>query len=283
MVLNTAEWITAIEIGLIYAIVAIGIYLTFRTINFPDLTCDGSFVFGAAVSAILIEEGYTPAISILWAIVAGGVAGFCTGILHILCRIEDLLAGIIVAFMLYSVNLRVMGSSPNITFVNACTIFSDGNALIKTAVIVSILAVLLSYVLNTDWGLGLRAVGQNKSFASACGVNVKAMTIVGLTVSNALIGLCGAIFAQYQGFCDVSQGAGCLVIGLASVIIGEKVVRARNVAWGVVACVVGSVLYRAFIACAIHSDAFGLKTQDLNLITGLMIVAMMAARKKCCN
>ncbi|MDR1334558.1 MAG: hypothetical protein LBJ71_05055 [Holosporaceae bacterium] len=283
--LSTQELITGVNIGLIYGILAIGIYFTFRTINFPDLTCDGSFTFGATVSAILIKFGCDPWISIILAMIAGGAAGFLTGVLNVWLKIEDLLAGIIVAFMLYSVNLRIMGTNPNITLMDVQTIFSgdgDGNILTKMGILVFGITAVISYVLNTDFGLGLRSVGQNRQFASACGVNTNAMIMSGLVISNALIGACGAIFSQYQGVCDVSQGVGCLIIGLASVIIGEKLLTFRNVAWGIVACVVGSVLYRIFIAFAINSDVFGLKTQDLNLITGLMIIAIMM-EKKCCK
>jgi putative ABC transport system permease protein len=277
------ELIASLEIGLIYGIVAAGIYLTFRVINFPDLTCDGSFPFGAAVSAVMIQAGYDPYISVIFALVAGGLAGFLTGILNVYLKIEDLLAGIIVAFMLYSVNLRVMGSSPNITFVDANTIFTDGNVTLKIGLIVLFVAALLSYILITDFGLGLRSIGQNRQFASSCGINVKATTIIGLTLSNAMIGMCGSIFAQHQCFCDISQGVGCLVMGLASVIIGEKILRLGNIVYSIAACVVGSVIYRIFIAFAIHSDFFGFKTQDLNLVTGLMIIVVMASRKnKCC-
>jgi putative ABC transport system permease protein len=277
--LNTTELVAAIEIGLIYGIMAMGIYLTFRTINFPDLTCDGSFTFGAVVSSVLVKSGFDPWFALVLSAVAGGLAGFFTGFLNVRLKIEDLLSGIIVAFMLYSVNLRIMSGSPNITLMGEATIFNTSDVLLKIAAIVLALTALVAYVVSTDFGLGLRSTGQNKQFASACGVNANAMVVVGLMASNALIGLCGAIFSQYQGFCDISQGTGCLVIGLASVIIGEKILASRKVFYGIVACVVGSLIYRIFIAFAINSDIFGLKTQDLNLITGLMIVGIMAKRK----
>jgi putative ABC transport system permease protein len=271
---SLSELIASVEIGLIYGVLAIGIYLTFRTINFPDLTCDGSFVFGAAVSSAMIKSGGDPCLSLVLSLVAGGLAGFFTGILNTLFKIEDLLSGIIVAFMLYSINLRIMG--PNIAFADEPTAFSCGN---WPLIVVAVLVASFSYVLNTDWGLGLRTVGQNKKFAASCGVNVNAATIIGLVVSNALIGMCGALFAQYQGFCDISQGVGCLVIGLASVIVGEKIVKPKTVAQAIVACVVGSIAYRIFIALALRCDALGLKTQDLNLITGLLVIAVMTSRK----
>jgi putative ABC transport system permease protein len=278
------EIIVALEVGLVYGILALGIYLTFRIINFPDLTCDGSFVLGAAVSSMMIKSGCDPYVSLASATIAGGIAGFFTGILNVRLKIEDLLSGIIVAFMLYSVNLKIMGGNPNITFTNELSMFADGGASGKIAAAVFIIVALAAYVLNTDFGLGMRSVGQNKQFAAACGVNVKNTIIIGLVVSNALIGMGGAVFSQYQGLCDISQGAGCLVTGLASVIIGEKIPGLKNVAGKIVACVLGSVIYRIFITLAIHCDIFALKTQDLNFITGIMMIILMATRrKKCCS
>lgn len=291
------EIIVASEIGCIYGILALGIYLTFRTIDFPDLTCDGSFVTGAVVSAVLIKNGANPFVGILVATVAGGLAGFCTGLLNVKLKIDALLSGIIIAFMLYSVNLRILGKSPNISLVGEQTVFSFGNSLIISVFFVGILLLILTYIMNSDFGLGLRSIGQNRKFAAANGINVNAMIFLGLILSNALIGMCGAVFTQYQGFCDVSQGVGCLVIGLASVIIGEKLldkikffnqlkcsIGLRNLIriFSIFAfCVIGSICYRIFISLAINSDMLGLKTQDMNFITGLLIIFVMGRRKKC--
>lgn len=293
--LTLNELTIAIEIGIIYGILALGIYLTFRTINFPDLTCDGSFVTGAAVSSVIIKSGLNPMVGLFFAMLAGGTAGLLTGLINIRLKVEDLLSGIIVAFMLYSINLRIMGTNPNISLVNEMTIFCCGDPILTCTVIVAFILFLIAYLLSSDFGLGLRTIGQNKKFASANGVNVNAMTIFGLVISNALIAICGAIFTQYQGFCDVSQGTGCLVIGLASVIIGEKLISkikfardmeivSRNfceIFLALFACIIGSIAYRIFITIAINSDIFGLKTQDLNLITGLLIIFIMSGKQKC--
>lgn len=290
--LTLNELIIAMEVGLIYGILALGIYFTFRTINFPDLTCDGSFVTGAAVSSVMIKSGLNPALGIFFAALAGGTAGFLTGLINIRLKVEDLLSGIIVAFMLYSINLRIMGTKPNISLVNESTIFRFDNPIIICTLIVTFILFFIAYLLSSDFGLGLRAIGQNKKFALANGINVNAMTIFGLIISNALIAMCGAIFTQYQGFCDVSQGTGVLVIGLASVIIGEKFlpkikfirnleIKSRNfieIFFALFSCVIGSIAYRIFIAIAINSDILGLKTQDLNLITGLLIIFIMSRK-----
>lgn len=293
--LTLNELIIAMEVGLIYGILALGIYFTFRTINFPDLTCDGSFVTGAAVSSVMIKSGVNPMLGIFLAVLAGGIAGFLTGLINIRLKVEDLLSGIIVAFMLYSINLRIMETKPNISLVNESTIFRSDNSIIICMLIVVFILFFIAYLLSSDFGLGLRAIGQNKKFASANGINVNAMTIFGLIISNALIAMCGAIFTQYQGFCDVSQGTGCLVVGLASVITGEKFlpkikfirnleIKSRNfieIFFALFSCVIGSIAYRIFIAIAINSDIFGLKTQDLNLITGLLIIFIMSRKQKC--
>ena len=290
--LTLNELIIAMEVGLIYGILALGIYFTFHTINFPDLTCDGSFVTGAAVSSVMIKSGLNPALGIFFAALAGGTAGFLTGLIKIRLKVEDLLSGIIVAFMLYSINLRIMGTKPNISLVNESTIFRFDNPIIICTLIVTLILFFIAYLLSSDFGLGLRAIGQNKKFALANGINVNAMTIFGLIISNALIAMCGAIFTQYQGFCDVSQGTGVLVIGLASVIIGEKFlpkikfirnleIKSRNfieIFFALFSCVIGSIAYRIFIAIAINSDILGLKTQDLNLITGLLIIFIMSRK-----
>lgn len=296
--LSFNELTVAVEIGVIYGLLALGVYLAFRTINFPDLTCDGSFVAGAAISSVIIKSGLNPFAGLFFAAIAGGMSGILTGILNIKLKIEDLLSGIIVAFMLYSINLRIMGTNPNISLVNEITLFNYGKPLTVGAVIACLLVFFIAYLLNSDFGLGLRSIGQNKLFASANGVNVNAMIIFGLALSNALAGMCGAVFTQYQGFCDVSQGMGSLINGLASVIIGEKLLlklpkvkrthaagikeRAFLKIFSVIfSCIIGSVAYRVFIAIAINSDIFHLKTQDLNLVAGLLIIFVMRRRKKC--
>ncbi len=274
--LGLQEVIMTTDIGLIYGLVAVGVYLTFRTINFADMTCDGSFVFGSSVCAALIQCGISPYIAMVFATIAGGVAGLCTGILNIYCKISDLLSGIIVAFMLYSINLKVMGGMPNITL-------NDLDLSMNSWTIIALmlpLSALLVYLLFTDFGLALRSVGYNKKFSEIMGININAMKFFGLILSNALIGLGGAMFTQYQGFCDVSQGKGTLIAGLAAVIIGENVFKFKKAGYVILACIAGSILYRFFIMLALHSDFMRVETQDINLVAGAIIIAMMLVRKE---
>ncbi|MDR1365361.1 MAG: hypothetical protein LBJ42_02115 [Holosporales bacterium] len=270
------ELLTSIEIGLILGVVAIGIFVTFKTINFADMTCDGSFVLGAVVTAVTIKNGVNPYIAILTSMVAGGVAGCVTGILNIKCKITDLLSGIIVAYMLYSVNLMIMGNSPNLTFLDNQTVFSDSR--IYAAIVVVFLVAAVTWVMFSNTGLKLRAVGYNKQFATTSGINVNVITTLGLAISNAMIAAGGSLFSQYQGFCDISEGFGMLVTGLASIVIGTKTLAFRSEPLLIASCVVGSVLYRIFVNIALHSDALGIKTQNLNLITGLIAIAVMTMK-----
>lgn len=271
--MSGAELLMSLEMGLIYGIVAIGIYLSFRVIDFPDLTCDGSFALGCLASAALIKGGVSPWASIILAGIAAGGAGLVTALLNTVFKISALLSGILVAFMLYSINLKVSGGLPNIALFQEATLFTEYSPLIILSFFSLLVVLGLSFLFATDFGLSIRAVGQNRRLATACGTNPSQVTCFTLVLSNGLIGLGGALFCQSMGFADISQGTGTIVIGLAAVMIGEKILPFRSIMISLVACLVGSFLYRFFIALALHSDYLGLKTEDLNLITGLMIIA----------
>ncbi|HSX20889.1 MAG TPA: hypothetical protein VLG38_07210 [Gammaproteobacteria bacterium] len=269
------ELLSSLELGLIYGITALGICLTFRIIDFPDLTCDGSFVLGAAVAAVLLKLGYNPIFALCIAALAGGIAGLGTGVLHVYFKMTNLLAGILMAFMLYSINLKVMQGIPNIALLNTETMFTWGNPFFSLCAVAAIVWAAISFILSTDFGLALRSIGQNKRLAVNCGVQISFMTILALILSNALIAFSGALFCQHQGFADVSQGVGTIIIGLAAVMIGEKLLPSRSIWYSMFACILGSIVYRILVAAALHSEWLGLQTQDLNLITGGMVVAVM--------
>lgn len=275
----------ALELGLIYSLVTIGIYLTFRIIDFTDLTCDGSFVLGAVSSTMCAVQGMPPIVCIMVGGCAGGLTGLCTGLLHTTFKITDLLCGILVAFMLYSINLRILGGVPNVSLLDAKTLFMGTSYPFLLLVPFSFFTVLiLGYFLSTDLGLAFRSVGQNKKLACLMGVNPKKMILLGLVLSNGCIALGGALFAQHQGFSDVSMGFGTVITGLASLMIAERLMPFRPIIVRLLACVMGSILYRVFISIALHSDAIGIKSHDLNLVTGVLMITIMALsrRKKSC-
>ncbi|MDH0493636.1 ABC transporter permease [Comamonas aquatica] len=269
----------AIEIGLIFALVALGVYISFRLLRFPDLTVDGSFPLGGAVCAVLIAAGTNPWIATLAATAAGAVAGMVTGWLNVKLKIMDLLASILMMIALYSVNLRIMGG-PNVPLINDPTIF---NLLQPTGmedyvfrpllllVIVVAAKLALDWFFATERGLAIRATGSNPRMARAQGVNTGAMILLGMAVSNGLVGLAGAMFVQTQGGSDISMGIGTIVIGLAAVIVGESILPLRKIIWATLAVVVGAIVYRFFIAAALNSDFIGLKAQDLNLVTAVLV------------
>lgn len=269
----------ALEIGLIFGLVALGVLLSFRIVNFPDLTVDGSFPLGGAVAATLIVAGLDPFAATALAVLAGAAAGALTAFLNVRLKIMQLLASILVMIALYSVNLRVMGK-PNVALISEPTVFTAfaGLALpeewlkpLVLLVIVLAAKLLLDLFFASEAGLAMRATGGNPRMARAQGISTDTQTILGLALSNALVALAGALFAQSQGGADISMGVGTIVIGLAAVIIGETLLPTRYLVVTTLACVLGAVLYRFFIAAALNTEALGLQAQDLNLVTAVLV------------
>lgn len=269
----------ALEIGLIFGLVALGVLLSFRIVNFPDLTVDGSFPLGGAVAATLIVAGLDPFAATALAVFAGAGAGALTAFLNVRLKIMQLLASILVMIALYSVNLRVMGK-PNVALISEPTVFAafEGLALpeewLKPLVLIVIVLaakLLLDLFFASEAGLAMRATGGNPRMARAQGISTDMQTILGLALSNALVALAGALFAQSQGGADISMGVGTIVIGLAAVIIGETLLPTRYLVITTLACVLGAVLYRFFIAAALNTDSLGLQAQDLNLVTAVLV------------
>lgn len=269
----------AVELGLVYAFVALGVYLAFRVLDFPDLTVDGSFPLGAAVTAVLILAGLNPWLAALVAMAAGAAAGLVTALLNVRFKILHLLASILTMIALFSVNLRVMGK-PNVALINADTMLSPFygfglSSYLVRPLFVGILAVIALLVvwrfLVSDAGLAMRATGANPRMARAQGVNTAGQIYLGMAISNALVALGGALFAQTNGFADVTSGVGTIVVGLAAVIIGETLLGARGILIALIGCVIGSILYRIAIQLALSSDALGLQASDLNLVTAVLV------------
>jgi len=277
------SFLGAIEIGLIFSLVALGVFISFRLLRFPDLTVDGSFPLGGAVCAILISTGTNPWLATLAATAAGAVAGMLTGWLNVRLKIMDLLASILMMIALYSVNLRIMGG-PNVPLINDPTLFTllqpesvpdyIARPLIL-AVIVLLAKLAMDWFFSTERGLAIRATGSNARMARAQGVNTGGMILLGMAVSNGLVGLGGALFVQTQGGSDISMGIGTIVIGLAAVIVGESLLPSRRIVYATLAVVLGAIVYRFFIAAALNSDFIGLKAQDLNLVTAVLVTVAL--------
>ena len=277
--MSTFALFGAIEMGLIYGLVALGVYLSFRVLQFPDLTVDGSFPLGAAVAAILIVHQVDPWLATLAALLAGAAAGLVTAWLNLRLRILNLLASILVMIALYSINLRIMGR-PNVALLGERTILTPLQDLalptymltpLAFAVGLIVIKWLLDRFLNSELGLALRATGVNPRMAQAHGIRVQFAIFLGMALSNALVALAGALFAQAQGSADVMMGVGTIVVGLAAVIGGEALLNPRTVAWATTACILGSLLYRLAVALALNAGLFGLQAQDLNLVTAVLV------------
>jgi len=267
----------SLEQGFAYSLVAIGIVISFRILSFPDLTVDGSFPLGAAVAARMIVAGYPPIVGVIVAVLAGFLAGYATGFLNTRLKINSLLAGILVMTILYSVNLRIMGRS-NVQLLTYHTLFSPMEDLSFSRFYLVIpfffivaygLKVLLDLFLHTDMGMAMRATGDNEQMIRALGVNTDRMTVFGLGLSNAFIALSGALVAQDQGFADVGMGIGTIVAGLAAIIIGETLIRAKTVRAFTLAAVIGAIIYKMIISIGLR---MGLAPTDLKMATGIMVV-----------
>lgn len=277
--MNLYQFMGALELGLIYGIVALGVYITFRIVDFPDLSVDGTFPLGGAVAAAMIMQGTNPWVATLAAILAGSVFGMITAFLNVRWNILNLLAGILTMTGLYSINLRIMGK-PNIALFNKATIFSGMDLpMVLLGVIVAVITGIVVLFFRTDLGLSIRATGVNERFSQAQGINTKKNKILALAMSNGIVALGGALFAQKSGFADVNVGVGTIIIGLASIIIAEAVFRTRSVSILIIGCVVGSIIYRILIALALNSSALGLQATDLKLISAVLISLTMILPK----
>lgn len=287
----------AVSQGIIWGIMAIGVYLTYRILDFADLSVEGTLGLGAGVSAILIINGMNPYLTLVFSLLAGALAGFATGIFNTVFKIPPILSGILTMIGLYSITIRVMGDSANVTLIGKDKVITPISELLKkcglsgTAVeniagiilgIVFVVAVivLLYRFFGTEIGTSIRATGSNVKMSRALGVNTDAMVVLTLVISNALVGLCGGLLAQTQGTADVQVGQGSIVIGLASIIIGEVIMCHKDHSFGykLSAVVVGSIIYRIIFSLAIAplGQKIGLKSFDTKIITAVIIAVALA-------
>lgn len=272
----------AVSQGILWGIMALGIYLTYRILEVSDLTVDGSFALGGCTCAALITAGVNPYLSLVAAILAGMLAGFVTGILHTKCQIPAILAGILTQIGLYSINLRIMGRS-NTPLLKVPTIFKDLAEAIGLAqnwvsmvvglIFTVVLIIFLYWFFGTEIGSAIRATGNNENMVRSLGMNTNTHKVLGLAISNGLVALSGALVTQSQGYADVKQGTGAIVIGLASIIIGE-VIFGKKASFGtkLTSVVVGSIIYRIIVAVVLQ---MGLNTDDLKLLTAILVAAAL--------
>lgn len=266
--------IGSMELGLIYGILALGVYITFRILNIPDLTVEGSFVLGMAVTAIFTVGG-DPVLGLAAAILAGALAGACTGLLQTKLMINPILSGIIVMTGLYTVNLAVMGGKANMSILGNDTIFTMVGSKTLVALVLAIsIAAIIGTFFRTRVGLAIRGTGDNEEMVRAASIDADRTKCLALAIGNGLVALSGGLIAQYQLFSDVGSGAGIVVIGLASVIIGEVLLGRRGVAYGLFTAVGGSIIYRVIIAFALKVDLF--PPYALKLISAVVVMLALS-------
>ncbi len=274
----------SLQLGLLYGILAIGVYMSFRILNIPDLTTEGSFVFGLATSAIMAVNGHC-ILGIFMAAVAGAAAGIITGLLQTKCGIHPVLSGIITMSGLYTINLAVMKNAVNISLIGKGEIFTmamnampqlskDTVKCLVAFIFAAVVCVLIIVFFKTHLGLCIRATGDNEAMVSSSSINVDVTKVISLALSNACVGLSGGVLAQYQGFADINSGSGILVVGLASVIIGEVILGRRGVTVGVISAVVGSIIYRYIIAVATATHVF--PATALKLVSAVIVAIALS-------
>jgi putative ABC transport system permease protein len=278
----------AVSLGLLWALMTIGVFITYRVLDYADLTVDGSIVVGAAIAARMIMDGANPFLATGAAMLGGMAAGAVTGLLHTKLKIPGLLSGILTMIALYSVNIRIMGKA-NISLLKIDNVFtpfqalglSQKNAVLVLGLVCVVAAIAALYwFFGTELGSAIRATGNNPGMIRAQGVNTDSMIIIGLVISNGFVALSGALIAQYQQYADIQMGTGAIVIGLASVIIGEVLYGTRNFFNTLVSLALGAVTYRIIIALVLE---LGMETTDLKLFTAITValaLAMPIAKKK---
>ncbi len=278
--------------GLIYGIMALGVFMTFRILDFPDLTVDGSFPLGAAVMASALVGGLPVWVGMLLALIAGAAAGTITAVIHNELKVPSLLAGILTMTMLYSINIRVLGNKANVSLlrerhmISALTEFTEGMMgsgvaqLILFGLIAAFAVILLNVFFHSDLGLTLGALGANERMVVAQGSNPKILKIIGVGLSNSMVALSGAFTAQYQGFADASLGVGMVVSGLAMVMIGEFLIRSNKIHWLLIRVLAGAVVYKAIMfGGRYYGYMIRLTPNDLKLVTGLLIIISLIVTK----
>ena len=287
--MNFTVIIGALELGGIFAIMSLGLYISYKVLNIPDLTVDGSFTLGCAVSAVFTIQSM-PYLGVIFAFIAGCLAGLTTGLLMTKLKIMPLLSGILTMTALYSVNLRIMNDKPNLSLFECSTIFSPieflspYHRLILIILIILLICFFLYFFLRTQLGLALRACGDNEDMVRASSIDTEKMKLIGLSLANGFVAMSGAVFSQHQTFADINSGTGMMVIGLASIIVGMTFIKSDKIVFQLIAVVFGAIFYRAILTIALQ---MGLPSGDLKMLSALLVVIAIAStsvkrRKKKC-
>lgn len=273
----------AVAQGLIWGIMAIGVYVTYRILDYADMTVDGSICTGGAVAAICITAGMNPYLALVFAVLAGMLAGLATGVLHTVFGIPSILSGILTQLALYSINMRIMGLSSNVTIsrtqfdlvlTSEVSTMALINAIGKGLFFVALVIGILYWFFGTELGSAIRATGNNSNMARAQGINTKKMQVLAIVISNGIVGLCGGLLAQYQGNADINMGRGAIVIGLAAIVIGQVVFsRVKNFAWRIAGTVFGAIAYYIVLTIVIWA---GLSTHDLKLFSAIIVAIFLS-------
>ncbi|MBR2222813.1 MAG: ABC transporter permease [Christensenellaceae bacterium] len=273
----------AVAQGLIWGIMAIGVYVTYRILDYADMTVDGSICTGGAVAAICITAGMNPYLALVFAVLAGMLAGLVTGVLHTVFGIPSILSGILTQLALYSINMRIMGLSSNVTIsrtqfdlvlTSEVSTMALINAIGKGLFFVALVIGVLYWFFGTELGSAIRATGNNSNMARAQGINTKKMQVLAIVISNGIVGLCGGLLAQYQGNADINMGRGAIVIGLAAIVIGQVVFsRVKNFAWRIAGTVFGAIAYYIVLTIVIWA---GLSTHDLKLFSAIIVAIFLS-------
>ena len=279
--MNLTVILGALELGAIFSILSLGLYISFKVLDIPDLTVDGSFTTGCAVSAI-VTVASSPVLGLILAFVAGALAGLVTGLLITKLKINAILAGILTQTALYSINLRIMDGKPNISLLDSKTIFTNINqitsygTLIVLFIFVIVIVLLLNYFLKTQLGLALRACGDNEDMVRASSIDTDKMKLIGLSLANGLVGLSGALYTQQQTYSDITAGIGMMVIGLASIIIGTTFIKNEKVLISLIATVIGAIFYRFVLTFALQVV---ITSGDLKLLSAVIVVIAISSTK----
>lgn len=274
--MNSLQLINSLELSLIYSLVAFSVYLSFRIINFTDLTIDGSFALGCSVMAASLNQDLGLGLAIILSIAAGFLSGMVTAYLNIKYKIMEILSGILTMTALYSINLRIMGQ-PNISLMNKVESLSENEIFWIIFIIVVLITIILILFLNTEIGLALKSIGENPKFSNAVGININQMKLITLAICNSLVSLAGGLLVLMQNFSDIAMGNGTIIIGLASVIIAEKI--SCSFLNKILALIIGTIIYRMIILLALNADFLNLEITDLNLLSSALLASIIIIPK----